>query len=217
MPVENSSRKSTGVVDHEHLAHLHAAAEAAREVHHLARRFLAQAELLDHLVDPGGQLGAAQAVEAAVAGQAVAHREEELGRLFLDHHRDAAADLERLLHDVEAFDGGASRGRSHQRREHAQRGGLAGPVGAEQAEDRPATHAEAEVVDRADLGAAAAAEGLGQALDDDRRISHLRTPSMFELDRPGPKRSAPSAGRAAASLVRVAEYGCTASLNRSRG
>jgi hypothetical protein len=46
-----------------------------------------------------------------------------------------------------AVDGGRARGRGDQAQEHPQGGGLAGPVGAEEAGHRPRVDVEAEVVD----------------------------------------------------------------------
>ena len=74
---------------------------------------------------------------------------------------------------VLAVDEHAPAFRPHQRVEHAQRGGLAGAVGAEQAGDLAVARFEAHVVDGDDRPSLAlAGEGLAEMFGDDHQGSH---------------------------------------------
>ena len=82
--------------------------------------------------------------------------------------------------DVDAVDEHAPALRAHQRVEHAQRGGLAGAVGAEQAGDLAVAGGEADIVDGDDAGLvlALAWKGLAQVFRGDHgEVLSLRVPS----------------------------------------
>ena len=90
--VEEDDRR----VDHEHLGHLHAAPEAAAQVHHLAVRFGASVRSRSSTRSARGWISArAQPVKPREGGEVVAHREEQLDRRFLNHDRDAPPHVER--------------------------------------------------------------------------------------------------------------------------
>ena len=84
-----------------------------------------------------------------------------------------AAGGDGLGHDVVAGDGGGAGGGGDEARKHAHGGGLAGAVGAEEAEDLALVEAEGDIVHRGE-----AAEPLGQArdLDQCRHASPPRPP-----------------------------------------
>src|SRR6266545_2346353 len=85
----------------------------------------------------------------------------------LARQADAGAHAIGVGADVDARDAGAAGVGLEQGGEHADEGGLAGAVGAEQAVDAAGRDGEAEAVQRADL-----AEVLGEPLDLDDRIVH---------------------------------------------
>jgi hypothetical protein len=83
------------------------------------------------------------------------------GQIEVRGHRlrddtDDFADLVGIADDIVAGDARESGGRGDERGEHAQQRGLAGAVGAEQAEDLAVAHSEAQAVDGAEI-----AEALG--------------------------------------------------------
>ncbi|MNK90611.1 hypothetical protein D3C87_1106720 [compost metagenome] len=82
----------------------------------------------------------------------------------LCHIADVALDLGGLLQDVEAQAGARARVRRQQPAHHADGGGLAAAVGAEEAEDLAARHLHGQVVDHVLV-----AEALVQPLDVDRQ------------------------------------------------
>jgi len=73
----------------------------------------------------------------------------------LERDADARAHAVGLVDDVVAGDGGAPRRGAEQRAQHAHGGGLAGPVGAEEAVDLAARDRQVEAVDGVGLVEAA--------------------------------------------------------------
>ena len=82
--------------------------------------------------------------------------------------------LERLVEDVEPGDNRLAFGGRHEPRQDPHRRRLAGPVGAEKAEDFAALDAEADIVDRGD-----AAVAFREVLDLNHRESPVREPKML--------------------------------------
>jgi hypothetical protein len=124
-------------------------------------------EALEQLVRAGARVLAGHVVELAdhlevlEAGQVLVH-----GRV-LAREADAGSERRGLLHDVEAGDAGAATVGLEQRGQDAHRGGLAGTVGAQQAEDAPGPGGEVHATQGANR-----AVGLLEPLDDDRMIAH---------------------------------------------
>ena len=81
--------------------------------------------------------------------------------------------LERILQRVDAFDRDLTGRRAKQRRQHLQRGRLAGAVRSEQAENRSASHRKRQAIDRANVGLAAALEDLYEVANDDGGIASI--------------------------------------------
>src|SRR5690606_37061650 len=82
---------------------------------------------------------------------------------------DAAANLFWLGGDVETIDGGASLCRSEQSGKQAERGGLAGSVGSEQAEKLPGTADETDAIDGSNEAALSVAKGFREVFCYDQR------------------------------------------------
>ena len=122
------------------------------------------ADQLEHLVDPAirdprGGRHHSQVVAATAAGV-------EVRRL------EGGPDLEQGGRDVvvgHAADRGGAGGRPDQAEQHPQRGGLAGPVGAEEAGDASGLDREVEVLDGGEV-----AEALGEAVYLDARARRRR-------------------------------------------
>jgi hypothetical protein len=157
--------------------HRRAGDERGREVEppaHAARVRLGRAlggvgelEALEQLIGARARLGLAEVVQPSdhlqvlEAGQVLVH-----GRV-LARKADMGAQRRGLSHDVEAGDAGAAPVGLEQRGQDADRGGLAGTVGAQQAEDAAGPRGEVHAAQGADR-----AVGLLQPLDDDRMIAH---------------------------------------------
>ena len=161
-------------VDHEDLGDLHAAAEAAAQVLHLAVRLGRQPEVFQHALGARPNLGVAQTVEPREGAEVVPHRQKQLDGGFLNHDRDAPPHLERRGDDVVAEDAGGARRRPRERREDAQQRRLAGAIRAEQAEDRTARDVERQAVDGADGRLPAAGVDLDEIADTNGRFGHGR-------------------------------------------
>src|SRR6185436_149619 len=160
-------------VDHENLRDLHAAAETAAQVLHLAMGFGAEAKVRQHPLDAYPDLGVAQAVKPREGAEVVAHRQKQLDGGLLNHDGDAPAHVERRGDDAVAEDAGLARGRPGERREDLQQRRLAGAVRTEQAEDRASRDVEREVVDGAHGRLPATGVELHEVADANRRIRHV--------------------------------------------
>ena len=132
-------------------------------------------------VDDGEQLGHAvgglasrHALEAALQREQFAAGLEVVESGLLERDADAPPHLGGPLPDVDAVDPSAAGGGAQQRGEHADGGGLAGAVRAEEAEDLPALDGEVDAVDGAD-GGKVPHEPLGP----DRRLRRSRHPSSL--------------------------------------
>jgi hypothetical protein len=102
-----------------------------------------QPRLLQDLVDPRrGQPG-----RGGQDPQVVASRAARMEPALLQHGPDPPGRVGQLPVGP-AVDGGRARGRGDQAEQHPQGGGLAGPVGAEEAGHRPRVDLEVEAVDR---------------------------------------------------------------------
>ncbi len=88
--------------------------------------------------------------------QIIADGQKQFDRGFLQHHADAAAHFERLVHNVESENICATAGRAHERSEHFERGCFARAVWAEQSENSAASNCETHSIHCADGFARAA-------------------------------------------------------------
>ena len=165
MPVENSSRKSTGVFDEKHFRHLHAPAKTAAEVLHFAIGFRREIKELHDFVGAAFARRRGEPVKTRVGEQIVAHGEKHFDGGFLQHHRNPAADLERLRNHVKSFDPRAAAGGLQERRENFQQRRFSRAVRAKQAKNRPARNVEAQTVDRPHRLAARAEQSVAAAAD----------------------------------------------------
>jgi hypothetical protein len=161
---------------HEREREVRPALHAARVAADLAVRRLGEADALEQLGPPRGALGGGEPVQPALERHVLAPGEEVVERGLLQRGADAAAHLLAVAGDVEAGDRGGARGRRQERREHEDRGRLAGAVRPEEPVDLARRHLEVDPVDRPD----AALELPDEALDDDApplsRAAHGRAP-----------------------------------------
>jgi hypothetical protein len=121
-----------------------------------------QAQLLQQPVGAGLTLPARHAVVGGVEREDLAHAQAAVEVGGLGDHADPLLRGDGVRDDVDARDSGAAARGQHARRQDADRGGLARPVGAEQPERLPAPHRERHAVHR--VGAAAGV-ALDQVLD----------------------------------------------------
>ena len=106
-------------------------------------------EQVERLVDPDLALLAGQAVEAGAEAQVLVGGQVEVEGGLLEDDADLPANPERIGLDVEPRDLDASPGGLEQRRQHADRRRLAGPVRAQEAEELAGADVEVDRVDRA--------------------------------------------------------------------
>src|SRR5699024_7352852 len=128
-------------------------------------------------------------VEVGEEGEEVVGGEKLLQLQLAGEESDVAADLLRLAHHADAVHQGVAAVGADQGGQHPQGGGLASPVGAQQAEDLPLAGAEAQVVHRHSnfllrplqlLLFGREVKGLGQALDLND-LSHRRSSSAAAM------------------------------------
>ena len=149
---------------HEGGGQIEPAAHAARVGLGRAVGGVGQAEAVEQLVGPGTQLRPGQVGEPADEPQVLAAGEVLVDRGVLPGETDALAHRLRVVGDVEAEHLGPATVGTEDGREDAHGGGLAGTVGAEQAEDRARRDGQVDAAQGLDL-----AEALGQALHPDGR------------------------------------------------
>src|SRR5204862_742301 len=132
---------------------------------------------------------AAQAVHPAEEADVLVHGQVLVERETLRHVADAALDAFRIApHVGAAYDGGA-RGGPQQSAQHADGGGLAGTVAAEEAEDLAGAHVERHVIDGHEV-----AEALREIADLDG-VGAVRRPGHRPLYLPRTRSSRDSASR----------------------
>ncbi len=166
--------------DREALAHA-----LAVGAHHVVAA-VAELEALEQLVD--ARLAVLDAVHVGVEAQVLLRGEVEVEHRVVRDEADGAAHRHGVLAHVVAGHLDAAGARREQRGQHAQRGRLAGAVGAEDAQEAAALEAEGEALQHL-----AAAERLAQALDLDLE---RRASAAGPLVRPAaPARGAPSGRR----------------------
>jgi hypothetical protein len=117
--------------------------------------------------DAALEVVAREPVQRAVVARLLARREAVVDARRAGEEAEAAADLVGPRRRVHPRHLDPARGRAEDRGEHAQRGGLAGAVRAEEPEHLPRLRREGDAVHGADLAGAALAEHLHEALDDD--------------------------------------------------
>lgn len=113
----------------------------------------------DEFFAAGFEFGAVEAVEASVELEVFEGGEFVVEGEFLGHIADEAFDLFGGLFDVEAGDFGGSFGGFEDAAEHADDGGFAGAVGAEEAKDGAFGDVEGDVVDGGEV-----AEAFGEVM-----------------------------------------------------
>src|SRR5262252_1987966 len=136
---------------HERLGEGHPLLQAGRKVAVLRATVRSELGELDERVDAGAERPAAQAVEPPVERNDLADAQAPEERRPAARHVEAAPQQARLAHDVVAQDRDGAAVRREQRREDRQERGLAGPVGAEHADDRTALDRERDTAQRAGL------------------------------------------------------------------
>ena len=170
-PVVGSSRNSTGGRRDERRGEVEPPAHAARVGLGGPLGRLGELEALEQLVRARLRVLARQVVELPDHLEVL-----EAGQVLVDGRvlagePDLGPQRGRVAHDVEAGDARAARVGLEQGGEDPHRGGLAGPVGAEQAEDAARTSREVHAAEGADRPV-----GLLEPFDDDRIIVHsIRT------------------------------------------
>jgi hypothetical protein len=132
-----------------------------------------EVEAAEQLPAAGGGVRLADAVEAGLVEELLAGAGLRQAAAALGDVADPAADADRVFEEVVAGDGGRPGGGPQQRGEHAQRGRLAGAVGAEEADDLAGVDVEVDTADRLH-GAGAGGERAGEAAGSD----HVESPRM---------------------------------------
>jgi len=153
---------------HERQRQVEPALHAARVAADLAVARVGQADALQELDRARRAIGLRQSVQPALELEVLAAGEEVVQCRLLQRGADPPAHLRALGGHVEAGDGGASRGRREQRREHVDRRGLACAVGTQEPVDLAGLDLELDAVDRAD----AAFELPDEATDSDSVVGH---------------------------------------------
>src|ERR1039458_3152705 len=134
-----------------------------------------QAHELQCLPDAPLLLAVRQVVEFGEDEQVLVSGERTIHGYRLRHITDGAANADRLRGDGETGHARLARGGRQQRGEHLDRGGLARPVGAEQAEDFAGIDRKGQSIDRREY-----AEAASKSLDFQNDIAH-RKPTRLAL------------------------------------
>src|SRR6266498_753068 len=135
-----------------------AAGELARELPFAA----GEVGELSHLRDARGAQGARHHVRARVEHEVLDHGEVVVEGKLLRHVPDHRLDALGLAREVDVEHGAGALGRRQEPAEHAQRRGLPGAVGAEEAVELPRAHAEVQPIHGDPL-----AEATGESVGDD--------------------------------------------------
>ena len=125
----------------------------------------------DELVDPRVERTSGETVQRAVIPDVLPGGEARVESARVRQHADGAPNGVAVADDIVRVDAGAAAVRDHERREHPQERGLARAIRSQEAGDSTIGRGERHTVDGAHF--AAAAERLGQILDDDQ----VRAPS----------------------------------------
>ncbi|MNK75158.1 hypothetical protein D3C87_946940 [compost metagenome] len=171
----------------------HALLETARELADTLLAVIAQVQTGDELVSLG--LHVSHSLEGAEVREILGDRELPVKvTIAFEDGSEARGGLGAVVRDVMGADGNATGGGSQEARDHLDRGGLAGPVGAEQTEDFTAVETEGDAVDggegrtspagRVDLGDVLDLEGIPV-----RHRSDLRWKSELSLAHKDPFRT----------------------------
>src|SRR4029079_15443498 len=137
----------------------------------------------DELVAHAHELRARQAVDRADQLERV-----ERGQVPLElvpvahHHRDPAQEVALPLRRRVAQHPRLDRRRIQQAGQHLEGGGLAGPVGPEEADDLAGRDLEADPIDRLDLARVASNQAAGRGPD--AALAHRHVERLAQLDRP---------------------------------
>ena len=142
-----------GLIQHDHrrlvhqgLRHQHPALHAARELAHIGVGLVGQAQAFQQLVNPG--VVVLHAEIARLDAQSLAHIEKGVKHEFLRHHTQAAPGGGIVFLHIVAQDAGRTAAGPGQAREHADHGGFARAIGAEQAKKLAFLNAKADIVNR---------------------------------------------------------------------
>ena len=117
---------------HQRLGHQKAALHAARELAHIGLGLVGQAQALEQLVDPGAVV--AHTEVARLDAQSLADIEKRIEHQLLGHHAELAARLRVVALHIAAQDADRTTAGAREAREHADHGGFASAIGAEQTE-----------------------------------------------------------------------------------
>jgi hypothetical protein len=147
---------------HHRLGHHQAALHAAGELVDLGVPLGLELGELQHLVDLGVDLVAGDAVELAVVPEVLVDVDVPVQHVVLGDDADAVLHLPGVLDDVQAQHRGSTSGGMRQPTQHADDGGLARPVGPQQAEDLAPGYLQVHPVDGDQL-----VEPLGQPIKTD--------------------------------------------------
>ena len=158
------------LVEEQHLGAAHQAGRDIEAAAHATRvgldergREVGEVELLEQLVATLAGCGLRHATEPADGLQVEPGAHQAVDGGLLRGDADAATHGGRLVHDVEPGDGGAALGRLAERREDADRRGLAGSVVAEQPEHGARSDVQVEVAQRPQLAEPLAEPGGGDS------------------------------------------------------
>ena len=133
------------------------------------------------LLAAGDRDGPLDAVEQRVVDDLLARARLAGGGPGLGDVADAAPDGAGVASQVGAGDGRVAAGRAQQRREHAQRRGLAGPVRAEEADDLAGVDVEVDATHGVDVTSTGLV-GAGQAAGMDHAGSPSVETQVFKID-----------------------------------
>ena len=143
--------------------------------------FTDRLELTEELATAGSSLGAGDAVEERMVDDLLARPGRARRGAGLRDVADAPADTTGVTTQVDARHGGLAARRGEQRREHAQRGGLPGAVGTEEADDLAGRDVEVDATHGVDVSASGVV-GTCQATSMDHRRSPHGTCRSFGVD-----------------------------------
>ena len=144
---------------------LHASGELARQ----ALVKLTHARGLQQLRGPLGALGLFHFKQVRIEANVLIHREVFVKPEALRHITKTVLGALRIARHIEARDRSVARIYRHDSCQHAQRGRLPCPVGADQAEDFPGAHVKAQAIDRTHAGKA-----LRQSFSHNRGLELVR-------------------------------------------
>src|SRR6202040_2581779 len=149
MPVENSSRNSTGVFTRKTFATCTRRRNPPLRSCTLRSASAVRSKSCNDLGSPAFRLSPGEPVKSSIRKQIVAHRKKHLARGFLQHHRHLSANFQRLPDYVKSLNARMPARWLQKCRENLQQRRLASAVRPQHSENRAARYIETKPVNRA--------------------------------------------------------------------